>query len=103
MIPAPIIPLVAPLVIAGMIAMTPVNTVLLQAAKNKVVTIIKKEGYTTGYENGVQVKLPYEEKVTVERPEIAKEKPSIVSRFGQVVWDITAGVTTKVYRWVTKG
>jgi len=107
MIPAPIIPWVTPVVIAGMLALTPVNTKIvtnnLLEAKNKIVTVIKKEGYTTTIENGIQVKLPFEEKTTVERPDNNTfHQKGIAEKIGSVTWGITKGVTSKVYRWVTR-
>lgn len=103
-------PVVVPLVIAGMFVMTPVkctlnDTFTIREAKNKIVTIIKKEGYTTGFDqNGAQIKFPYEEKITVERTDDkSKEKAGIISQIGHGIWNITTGVTSKVYRWVTKG
>lgn len=89
-----------PIALAGMIALTPINTLktseVLEAAKQKIVTVIKKEGYVTTIDNGQQVKLPYEEKIIVERPNAygKNNEQGIISK--------TIDICKKIYWWVKR-
>ena len=91
MLEMPIATKVVPIAIAGMIALTPISpehTVqVLEAAKSKVVTVIKKEGYNTTFDDqGNAVKVPWGETITIEQPDTnssggkKKEEKGIISR-----------------------
>jgi hypothetical protein len=100
MLELPLTAKIVPIVVAGVIALTPLNTAqVLEAAKNKVVTVVKKEGYVTTIDNnGQQVKLPYEEKVTVERPDPNGKERGLI---GKVVHG-TIDTCKTIYWWVKK-
>jgi hypothetical protein len=92
---------VMPVVVAGMIAITPINpqnTVeTLIAAKQKIVTIIHKEGFNTTIDkDGQKVQLPYKEKITVEQP--TDSNKGII---GKTVHGTIKAVKT-VYWWIKK-
>jgi hypothetical protein len=94
-----------PVVIAGLIAITPINPQkqidAIYAAKQKIVSIIEKEGTkSTINEQGQIVELPYKERITVKRPDESSNGTggNIISK------TVNRGINAikSVYWWVRK-
>lgn len=110
MLEMPIATKVVPIAIAGMIALAPISperTVgVLEAAKQKAVTIITREGYTTTIDDkGQQIQLPYKEKITKidnngggSSGGGKKDEKGIVKK----TFDFTVDAVKKIYWWVKK-
>jgi hypothetical protein len=104
MITTPIAIKVVPIAIAGMIAISPISPQrteqTLDMARQKIVAIVHKEGYTTTIDqNGEQVQLPYKEKTTIERPnDYDYQKSGIIMK---TIHGTISTVKT-IYWWVVK-